>query len=257
MRLFILSCNYNAGSNAQLAFYSLLSSIESSPVETIYSIIDNKSSDYEITWLKSEEIKYPNVNFIFNDFNMSKAKALNKLFKLTDEKYKFADEDLIMSIDSDIKIETPDQINFFEKVLSAYNILQEHISCLVFNQSGHSLIKRQMNFIKYKDMFEYFVPCEGYGNGVAGGALLISVKNWKQISGYRENMGLYGGDDAYIMVDCFQQIRKPICVLNCPKVYHPFPTNDKYEEWKQKCFKQQLSLGKCVEEKGFFDNDNI
>jgi hypothetical protein len=38
-------------------------------------------------------------------------------------------------------------------------------------------------------------------SGIAGGCIFISKKMWDTVGGYRV-MGLYAGDDAYLLLDC-------------------------------------------------------
>jgi hypothetical protein len=77
-------------------------------------------------------------------------------------------------------------------------------------------------------------------SGIAGGCLFISRKFWDSVGGYRV-MGVYAGDDAWLLVDCYQkgfsyQMSDSIAIV------HPPENDEEYAKWKVKvCQRDSLS----------------
>lgn len=67
--------------------------------------------------------------------------------------------------------------------------------------------------------------------GIAGGCLFINRKAWDAVGGYRV-MGVYAGDDAYILIDIANKGFSYQMASNIG-VIHPFNNNDTdYNQWK-------------------------
>jgi hypothetical protein len=67
--------------------------------------------------------------------------------------------------------------------------------------------------------------------GIAGGSLFISKKAWDDIGGYKV-MGVYAGDDGFLMVDMFNsgyciQMAENIAIV------HPPEDDIEYQKWKE------------------------
>ena len=212
------------------------------------AIYDNASKDGSRDYLIGQD-GCNGFDFWCNETNIGKAKALNWLVDNRFDNIK--DDDLIFSLDSDLRLVTE---KFFDKVQSIWDVIGNKVSCIVCKQTGNSLYKRNIAY-RHSDTgnFNYFVPEEGYGHGVAGGALIVPYKYWKQVGGYNEDNGLYGGNDGNLMLRLFQDTGKPICVIEDLRVFHPFEDNKEYQAWKDTAHQQQMVHGKCIESKGFFD----
>lgn len=243
--IYIVMCNYNKLEEMKKSISSIKEQFNDN-VKLL--IVDNTSVDGSIDWLKNNK----NIDkVILNKYNKGKAKAINNLIKETDKEIGIDNDDLIFNLDSDISIISD---NFFEKVEDIWRIVSEKVSCLVCIQDGNNLFKRNFHFNHSSiGNFDYFIPSEGFGIGIAGGAMITSYKNWKSVSGYREDRGLYGFNDGGLLLDLYQKTQKPICVIKNLKVFHPFETNEEYKRWKEMAQNQQINFNKCTEEKGFFD----
>jgi len=239
----ICICNYNAGNKLKDTLDSISKAKKNHNINVV--VFDNASKDNS----KDIIIDHKIINHSYiSPKNVGKARAINYIVSkiLTN----ISDDDLIFSLDSDIYLIEED---FFDKTIKYWKLLKNHVSCLICWQEGVSLYRRQLKFQKYNKL-EYFVPSEGYGYGIAGGAMLIPYKNWKAVNGYRENCGLFGGDDGNLTLDLFRTIKKPICVVKNLRVFHPGDNNIEYRKWKDEALIQQIKNGKCLKNKGFFEN---
>lgn len=245
-KIYIISCNYNIKENILKDNILNNQKIINNSRNILYSIIDNNS-----TIEKTDFKAISNIIYISLNKNIGKAKALNLLVNKLNDKYLISDNDLIFSLDSDIKITNP---NFFSIVKNCYKLFEkDKISCLVCSQVGNSLFKREINYLEFNKEFSYFLPEEGFGYGIPGGGLLTTFKNWKLVGGYDERKGIYGSNDGTLFVNLNKITKLPICVIKELEIFHPFEDDTKYKEWKEKAHKQQLTYGRCIEEKGFYD----
>jgi hypothetical protein len=69
-------------------------------------------------------------------------------------------------------------------------------------------------------------------SGIAGGCLFVSKSCWETVNGYRQ-MGLYTGDDAWLLVDTYtngfsHQMSDTIGII------HPEENDEEYAKWKNK-----------------------
>jgi len=69
-------------------------------------------------------------------------------------------------------------------------------------------------------------------SGIAGGCLFCSREAWQTVGGYRE-MGVYAGDDAFLLLDMAEkgfsyQLSEDVYVI------HPPDQNREYGEWKKR-----------------------
>ena len=85
---------------------------------------------------------------------------------------------------------------------------------------------------------EKIVYSNGY-SGIAGGCLFIPLDSWNIVGGYRI-MGVYAGDDAYLLVDLYNK-NMLILMVDTIKCIHPYETNEQYLKWKgETCQKNQI-----------------
>ena len=253
MRVFVSICNYNAAYKMRQSIDSILLQQAN---DVLIGVVDNASKDDSRELLEgplNEDVDC----LLLNDVNVGKAIAMNTLVKTAIDKFNLQDDDLIFSLDSDIKLNA---LNFFTNMKEIWTILSKHVSCLVCTQSGNNLSKRQFEWTDSKKSFHYFVPKEGYGYGIAGGAVITSIANWKLINGYRENMGkdkkqaaLYGGMDGWLLYDLFTSTHKPICVIKELEVFHFDEENKEYQKWKNQVHLEHQKFGFSKTTKGFFD----
>ena len=107
----------------------------------------------------------------------------------------------------------------------------------------------QFNFTENK--VEHTILQVTNGRGVAGGALFMKANVFKEIGGYDESRGLYGGNESSLY-DRFGNKRCGICVAPDLLVYHP-PEEDKgYQQWKNECQNSIRATGTCGKDKGYY-----
>ena len=250
MNIHVFSCSYNQHDKSKKCIDILKEQKKKSKSNVFLHFIDNNSKDKSNELIVSSKLD----DTYCSDLNLGKAKALNYLVQKYDIDYGFSKDDLIFSLDSDIQLHSD---NFFDGITRIWNKVKDQVSCIVCNQSGNSLTKRSFEWREGKDI-KYYIPCEGYGNGIAGGALITSIDNWKLIKGYRENLGLnggpnkYGGADGNIMLDLYTKTTKPIMICENLTVYHPEENNKKYQKWKNKQHKELLQHGHVLSNDEFF-----
>jgi len=246
MNIYLSICNYNARDKLKETLDSVY---KAKPLDndTKVSIVDNNSQDGSVDVIK----EYSFLDLVlYRDTNVGKAIAINELVKQTNDIMKIKDDDLIFSLDSDITLVTD---NFFKRVMEIWPVMEKHVSCLVCTQTGNSLCKRSFEWTDSNKGFHYFVPSEGYGFGIAGGAMITPYKYWKKIGGYREQLGIYGGNDGNALLDLYTKISKPITVIKDLEVFHFEEENKEYQKWKDDQHQSMLSIGRSFSA-GFFDD---
>jgi glycosyltransferase involved in cell wall biosynthesis len=246
MKIHIFICNYNAATKLERTLLSIKDCKAITPNINV-AIVDNASKDGS----KAIIDKLPPDYILLNGTNTGKAVAMNGLIKEYSEGFcHIEDDDLIMSLDSDIYLTQP---TFFNTLSTIWSILHDKVSCLVCFQIGNSLFKRQFEWTESKKGFNYFCPKELYGYGIAGGAIIIQYKYWKAVGGYSEGKGIYGGNDGTLLKMLSDYMHKPICVIKELEVYHAPEDNMTYQAWKDMVHQEHLKSGKSAIIKGFYD----
>lgn len=86
--------------------------------------------------------------------------------------------------------------------------------------------------------------------GIAGGALFIGVEFWKEVNGYRV-MGVYSGDDGYLLYDS-KVLGRLASVIKTVPVIHPGGAEPEYTEWKYsqlaKCTGHEKDINESIKE---------
>jgi hypothetical protein len=174
-----------------------------------------------------------NVEAIRFDKNYGKAYVVNKLVKYSQKIYNFK---YIFTLDSDIIIDV-DESNMFERLIICVGmselILNKKCGLIALNQK---ICNCHMNCV-YENSFNFnsdykkekIVYPNGYG-GIAGGCLFIPLESWNIVNGYRV-MGVYAGDDAYILLDLYNK-NMSIQMVDSINCIHPIDTDEKYSLWK-------------------------
>lgn len=263
--LAILSCNYNALHNLKPALESWAVAAEFMQKSKVGPVrlylTDNNSKDGSKEFLtefsKKPDTRFTSCQIFLNEINSGKSKAVNEMSKIA---LQSANSTLLFLLDSDISICHPEMLAIASEIAE---LTSDKVSSLVCWQTGNSLFARKFswtNSIKANiPPFSYFVPKEGFGVGIAGGAMFMWDKNWKNIGGFRENMGnngksaIYGAADGCLLFDSFSITNKPIMVIKELEVYHPPEIDIKYQEWKKQLHKEHIINGHAITERGFFD----
>lgn len=247
-------CNYNAGKK----FDDCINSVVKYGICNSIAVFDNgstediKKSGYDANSICERygitNLRIPS-DYGHTERNIGKARGLNHL---VDEFGK--NNKIILSIDSDITLTNPD---FYKTLITVDKYIGEKVSCFIGNLGKTYVSKRNWNWrdVKLDDnmSFRYFVPEEGYGCGIAGGCIAVRYDHWKTIGGYVTKNGLYGGNDGNMMLNLHQKTKLPICVIKEMSVYHPEETDKGYMKWKKKAHDDQINYGKCLTQKGYYD----
>jgi hypothetical protein len=183
------------------------------------------------------------------DRNYGKASVVNKLVNLSVEnKLKF---DAILTADSDIlyPIETS---NMFGRLTIAAIKMEARkgkpFGMMALNQLGSGCHWQvcQENSVTYdikvgKGDYKEKIVWPNNPSGIAGGCLFISRRMWEAVGGYRV-LGVYAGDDAYLLVDCARhgfswQMSDSIAIV------HPPENDEEYAKWKVKVCQRDSMTG--------------
>lgn len=183
------------------------------------------------------------------DRNYGKALIVNKLMKVvTEQKTKF---DFMLTADSDILFQ-PDLKNMFGRLIIAAQQCEtakkKPFGLMALNQKGEGCHYQScyQNTLSYNlnddtsSTVEKIVWPQS-PSGIAGGCLFLSRKMWETVGGYRV-MGVYAGDDAYLLLDCYTkgfsyQMADTIAIV------HP-PENDaEYAQWKVRTCQRDSANG--------------
>jgi glycosyltransferase involved in cell wall biosynthesis len=218
-------------------------------------IFDNASDTSVIHLLNNFKCKHKDlVTMHLNKRNIGKSKALNSFIRDINAK------DVVCSFDSDLIIERTierDNISgmFFTE---GANLVTNGPkggkipSIVVPDQTGngqHLVRKEWKNTgLKIEEHIE-----SNFGLNIAGGCLFVKGNTFKNIGGYRENRGMFGGDDGYLLLDVSKHEKAPVHLYKNLVVFHPFDENDAYKDWKRTALVHQLMHQRCLFYKGFFD----
>lgn len=207
-------------------------------IHSFFEVIYNNNKDYDFIikfggWSATDDLwscfldrmsMYNNIiiDILRYDENYGKAWSVNRL--TSNEKF-----DFLLTADSDIIFIQPDiifrSLNVYKNDdkfgLIAMN--QKDNSCHIYN-SLNSSYDINGEILIYNKQPAY----------IAGGCLIIKNELWQKINGYRV-MGVYAGDDAYILSDCHNHGYK-LGMAKDLYVIHPTDTIDlhQYNLWKIK-----------------------
>ncbi len=237
-------CNYNAGDRVAKSTDALNRFIESNQMELHF--IDNASRDRSY-----ENVKCKCKQKILLDHNIGKAAAINHLVSLAE----IPDDGIILLIDSDIEVIPND---FASKLEEAWKRCKGQVSAIICMQSGNSLHRRKLEFFNISPGISTFFPIEGYGHGIAGGAMSVISSAFKSVGGFNMKTGangnpsIYGSNDGLLMLSLWNKLQKPVCVIKELEVYHPPEPDSNYQKWKDGVHQEHAKFGHAVTDKGFY-----
>lgn len=171
------------------------------------------------------------------DKNYGKAYVVNALSKLKHD----TDYDMLLTADSDIVFDTIEKY-MFERLYYARDVIEQHkkLKCgiLALNQREQCchLDMCYQNDFEYSatfndEVFSEKIVWPSKSGGIAGGCLFVNRELWEKIGGYRI-MGVYAGDDAYLLIDC-DKAGFSWQMIHSLGVIHPFDKLDsEYSKWK-------------------------
>lgn len=191
----------------------------------------------------------PNFTPVRFDKNYGKAYVVNNLYKSVIAQND--NIDALISADSDIifPLETPHILT--RLVIAAEKMVEikkQPWGLVALNQLEAGCHWKSC----YDNQAEYTVNIKGKSykekvvwpsapSGIAGGCLFINRKYWEKVGGYQV-MGVYAGDDAYLLLFCGQagfswQMADTIGII------HPADNNQEYAQWKVKTCNYESSTG--------------
>lgn len=187
------------------------------------------------------------------DRNYGKATIVNTLLEKAMVKSSFQ---YILTSDSDIifKEDTPRLFDRLQEAIDQIENANRKFGLISLQQEGHCchLDMVYQNDLKYKSCYgieERIVWPNGRG-GIAGGCICVSRKAWKDVGGYRV-MGVYAGDDAYLLIDLVEK-GYTIQMFDSLPVIHPHDNDQEYSKWKVKVCQRDSTGGK---KKSKIDNE--
>jgi len=228
-------------------------------------VYDNNSGDAVKDQLEAFKKRCPSnvASIVYGDRNIGKAKALNSFIPEMD------DDDVICSFDSDLVIAEP-KGSFFEwaEILMRNSfpegMAKQTPSVFVPDQTGdahhkifqkyaHGMHTMEKNWEELEGFEEYAYLESEYGFHIAGGCLFTRGSTYKAVGGYRENRGIFGGNDGYYLLDASRHEKNPVYIMRKLVVWHPSDEDEGYAAWKQQAQDQQRAHQRCLSYKGFYD----
>jgi len=259
MKTIIICCNYFEGKTGNLE--ETLKCLQKNKLSDTYiSVVDNNSKDNSLEILK----KYKDLNVIdyaiVTDKNVGKAKALNILFKQVEKNIKINEEDIILHLDSDIRLINDDTIKHIQEI-SIY--FKERFSFMAFQTSGVNYFYFDIEKLPHYDYFDSKIYVAYSPHGIPGPMLAIPYKFHKLVNGYNECLGknnspaIYGGDDAVITKDLILKTNLPCLIPSYLQIFHPETQDINYSNFKKQCINNMLQYGYgstgITATKGFYD----
>lgn len=169
------------------------------------------------------------------DKNYGKAYIVNDLFnQIKDDKFGY-----FLTADSDMQF-SKDVPYVFERLLemAAKSTKQRPIpvGLIALNQLEHNchlkhIYKHKYTYTNSYGDDELYVHGDGPG-GMGGGCFFISKAAWIKVGGYRV-MGVYAGDDAYMLLDLAKN-GYSVQMSDSIGLIHPRNNDHEYAKWKGK-----------------------
>lgn len=211
------------------------------PDEIHIYIYDNASLPEMRTALKTIAERFPHIfTVVLGKKNIGKAKALNTFMDQIEP------DDIVVSMDSDIVISCTGFFRTGLRLIRTFDVSAVAAWQVVNN---HHKIEQE-----WQDAAGgYHYKTDKIGKGIAGGCFFTTGATWKLVKGYRENRGLFGGNDGYFFYDAGTQTGKPVWVCQELVVTHPPDTDAGYAAWKKTAQEQQVAHSKCMLDRGYWD----
>ena len=198
--------------------------------------------DQIIKLLQDKSLPFNVVNISRFEKNYGKATVVNHLVEKADDKG--LEYDFILTADSDILFK-PDVPNMVERLENCAKELEEYrkipFGIITFNQEGDNRHWKKVYENELNTKSENFV----YGNtheGYAGGCIFVNRKAWDRVGGYRV-MGVYAGDDGWLMLDLYNQGFSLNLILSL-SIIHPEENDDDYKLLKDRVLQRDSRGGK-------------
>jgi GT2 family glycosyltransferase len=157
--------------------------------------------------------------------NLGKPAMINYMYK------QYPTCDYFISIDSDMVADENRQYNFIDEMVKVIDLNPEFGVISAF-QKEHDCHLWDQGLTEKKNFGSHVIR---YGNyqSVAGGCVILRNEDWKAVGGGYVVMGLYGYDDAHLMLYTKQKLNKECGILETVKLVHPYDKDKDYENWKK------------------------
>lgn len=217
---------------------SLIFSAELSSQDVHIYIVDNNSPQEMKNWLTSK--RSPQVTVMLLKNNIGKGAAVNIVHSGARE------SDYIISIDGDMI--NSKELNWIDMLADILEI-DEKIGLVSCDFSAHATSSLKQR----KYIGDYTVKCGSLAIG--GGCFMMRANEWDITGGYT-NKDIYIEDDALLMRDIQDKLKKIPVVCEQAILHHP-PSDTKeekaFQEWKNKKARGIISKDK-TENTGFYEN---
>ena len=212
-------------------------------------IYDNMSGWDTVSVIEHFVITIPNVQLVYGDKNIGKARAINQLVKTCVDP-----EDTICIMDADIQVEhdTLKRLFLWANHFDQFIVLPEHTGsrCHLYEKNHRNI----RGIVKCPNDIKNTVGAIAVagGVGVAGACMTMKAATFIEAGGFEAN-SVYGGNEVGLYKKFCERYKDgTICVLGDAKVYHPEETDRGYQEWKIKCQRDIRRKGKC-DRPGYYD----
>ena len=240
MKIFVICCNYNEVRLGHLpdSLEALKLAKIAAPESVYIGVTDNASKDGSPELLR----RYHEMGIIdclqLNPRNLGKPRALNLLWHELEDRCRIKPYDLIMSLDSDIKLLRTDFFLQLQRIAYAFKDEYSGIGVPVLDHDyGYVKLELcQRRFIHPATVWMW-----PYSDGVCGFVAVAPAHAWRAIGGYREDCGrnhtsaIYGADDCMLFRDLFAYSGgKPLLMPDVLTSLHPKPSDPGYQAWKDR-----------------------
>jgi hypothetical protein len=210
-------------------------------------IWDNSTVKYTSQFVKDFVEMDNKAKRMGGDGNIGKAKAMNNMFNETErlmlKTIKPPLHFAMCHVDSDMIVDE----DTLERGFDLLESFEEDV-IIAANHKGNNHHKFR-GTQRIKKNGETLTPVR-LGKGVAGGCLWFTNKVFDEIGGYREDRGIYGGNEGSLF-ERFHNRGKGILVANAIHVFHPEDDDEGYAKWKEDC-QENLRSGLINTERGYY-----
>jgi hypothetical protein len=186
--------------------------------DTYVTLANNNPDAYNLSISQNFSEKIDNT--INSVAESSKSILINQAISSVDIK----PNDLIFVLDGDIKLLS---YQFFNSLYEISQKILKELSCIICYHKNYYKVNINYKWQRYKG-YTCYIPMDGYGLGVAGGAIATYYKNWAKINGYRENIDNPYECDSFLMYDLYRDGLNPVCLVRDLCVFQPVNNEKMY-----------------------------
>jgi len=221
---------------------SFIAYLEKYPCDYITPVFGGyaKKDEYWNKIVNTIRRKFPSATIIKYNRNYGKAFVINNLVEVAS---KTKDYKYLFTIDSDMCFDL-NESNMFDRLVSLSDILinrvDKKLGLLALNQRDRNC--HVVDALKESEIVNNEkLMWNNYPGYIGGGCLFINMNAWKEIGGYRI-LGVYAGDDAYILID-MKSHGFSYQVVDTIGMIHPPDHDEPYIIWKSKMCQRDTAGG--------------